>query len=237
MKKTLVLLIATMLTATLVSSQTNECCDSLIKIMNVKKVKTTSRKLIQGQNPDITISIDNSHNSNNCASSRADSLKIQNPTIKIMPEDDGFKWWDDFFKPILQLLIALVPLFILVFKYLTQKQKEYAERIIASKRLAYSEFLGNFTDTAVKIMYDKNVDNMKQDRERMFARNQLLLYANDKVIQAYHAWIEYADKETKDINREVDLFGKVLIEIRKDIHGDSKVTEQEISNLNPFNRG
>ena len=86
-------------------------------------------------------------------------------------------------------------------------------------------------------MHDKDVDNIKEDRERMLARNQLLLYANDKVIQAYHNWIEYADREDHDINREVDLFGKVLVEIRKDIHGKSDVTEFEISNLNPFNRG
>lgn len=142
----------------------------------------------------------------------------------------------DYLKPSIDLIIALVTAFILIWKYLTQKQKEFAERIIENKRNAYSEFLKNFTETAVKIMHDKEATGIKHDKERMFARNQLLLYANDKVIKAYHDWIEFSDAE-KDIDKEVELFGKILLEIRKDIHGDSKVTEQEISNLNPFNRG
>lgn len=148
----------------------------------------------------------------------------------------GFKW-TDYLKPSIDLLIALVGAFVLIWKYLKQKQKEFAELIIDNKRNAYSEFLKNFTESAVKIMYDKTTSGIKQDMERMLARNQLLLYANDKVIKAYHIWIEYADTEKHDIDKEVELFGKILVEIRKDIHGDSKVTEQEISNLNPFNRG
>ena len=162
-----------------------------------------------------------------------DTLKVYN----IPTSSTSFKW-TEYLKPSIDLLIALIGAFVLVWRYLTQKQKESAERIIESKRIAYSEFLKDFTETAVKIMHDKETSGIKHDRERMLARNQLLLYANDKVIQAYHNWIEFADtEEEKDINKEVELFGKLLLEIRKDIHGDSKVTEQEISNLNPFNRG
>ena len=83
-----------------------------------------------------------------------------------------------------------------------------------------------------------NTGGFKQDRDRLLARNQLLLFANDKVIKAYHNWIDFSDHdEGKNIDKEVELFGKMLLEIRKDIHGDSKLTEEEISNLNPFNRG
>lgn len=152
------------------------------------------------------------------------------------PASTRFNWMD-YLKPSIDLLIALTTAFILIWKYLTQKQKEFAERIIDNKRTAYSEFLKNFTETAINVIYDKDTNGIKHDRERMLARNQLLLYADDKVIKAYHRWIEYADKENHDIDKEVELFGKILVEIRKDIHGDSKVTEQEISNLNPFKRG
>lgn len=57
------------------------------------------------------------------------------------------------------------------------------------------------------------------------------------MIKKYHEWIEYSDSENSDVNREVEIFGELLIEIRKDILGKSKVTKEEISNLNPFNRG
>jgi len=148
----------------------------------------------------------------------------------------GFKW-TDYLKPSIDLLIALVGAFVLVWRYLRQRQKEFAERIIENKRNAYSEFLRDFTRSAINVMHDIEPNEVLDDKERMLARNQLLLYANDNVIKAYHSWIEYADSEEKDINKEVELFGKILIEIRKDIHGESRVTEQDISNLNPFNRG
>ena len=154
----------------------------------------------------------------------------------ITSDTKGFKW-ADYLKPSIDLLIALVGAFVLVWKYLTQKQKEFAERIIENKRIAYSAFLSDFTDTAVKVMYDIETGGIEDDKKRMAARNQLLLYANDKVIKAYHDWVDYADQEDRDINKEVEYFGNILIEIRKDIHGNSKVTEEQISNLNPFNRG
>jgi hypothetical protein len=157
--------------------------------------------------------------------------KVQNITIKTLAFD-----WKEYLKPSIDLLIALVGAFVLVWKYLTQKQKEAAERIVENKRIAYSEFLKDFTEGALNVMHDIEQNDLEADRERMFARNQLLLYANDKVIKAYHNWIEYSD-QNEDVNKEVDLFGKILLEIRKDIHGESKVTEEEISSLNPFNRG
>jgi hypothetical protein len=124
----------------------------------------------------------------------------------------NFKW-TDYLKPSIDLLIALIGAFVLVWKYLTQKRKEFEERIIESKRNAYSEFFRDFTRSAVNIMHDIKANALLDDKERMLARNQLLLYANDKVIKAYHGWIEYADSEEKDINKEVELFGKILVEI------------------------
>lgn len=173
-------------------------------------------------------------------SQHAGAISFTSDTLRLMIHDVSIPTsfgWTDYLKPSIDLLIALITAFILVWKYLMQRQKEFAERIIDNKRNAYSQFLTNFTETAVNVMYDRSTSGIKHDRERILARNQLLLYANDKVIKAYHDWIEYADTDEHDIDKEVELFGKILVEIRKDIHGASKVTEQEISNLNPFNRG
>jgi hypothetical protein len=145
--------------------------------------------------------------------------------------------WSEYLKPSIELLITIIAAIGLFWKYLAQKKKEFDEKVSEQKRGAYSEFLTNFTETALQIMYDHEVDGIDADRERMLARDKLLLFANDNVIKKYHEWIEYADIEEKDINREVEIFGEILIEIRKDILGKSKVTKEEISNLNPFNRG
>jgi hypothetical protein len=155
-----------------------------------------------------------------------------------IPAMTSFKW-TDYLKPSIDLLIALVGAFVLIWKYLTQKRKESEERIIESKRNAYSEFLKDFTESAIRISYDKEVGGIKDDRRRINARNLLLLYGNDKVIKAYNDWVELNDKDQANhgTDKDVELFGKILIEIRKDIHGTSKVTEKEIKNLNPFYRG
>ncbi len=179
-----------------------------------------------------------------------DTLKIVHDTVSYFLQSDSLKIysispsvkgpnWSEYLKPSIDLLIAFVGAFVLVWKYLTQKQKEAAARIIESKRNAYNEFLKDFTETAINISHDKQVGGIKDDRSRLNARNLLLLYGNDKVIKAYHNWIEFADEAEANSgsDKEVELFGRILIEIRKDIHGSSKVTESEIKNLNPFHRG
>ena len=167
------------------------------------------------------------------------TVKLVSDTMKVytVPVSGAASKFSDYIKPSFDLLIGLVTAFVLIWKYLTQREKELTEKIIESKRNAYSEFLTDFTDGAIAVMHDEEVDEKARDRARILARNQLLLYANDKVIRAYHNWVEYADQETKDINVEDEMFGTLLVEIRKDLHGKSKVTEQEISNLNPFHRG
>jgi hypothetical protein len=164
-----------------------------------------------------------------------DTLKVYN----IPSNSEGFKW-AEYLKPSIDLLIALIGAFVLVWRYLTQKQRESAERIIESKRIAYSEFLKDFTEASLNATYEKmELSGIDDDRRRINARNLLLLYANDKVVKAYNAWVEFTDNDESNhgTDKDVELFGKILIEIRKDIHGKSKVTEQEIKNLNPFYRG
>lgn len=146
-------------------------------------------------------------------------------------EDISFNW--------ATIIAALIAALTVIIGYIIQKQKESNERIIESKRNAYNEFLKDFTETAINIAYDKDIGGIKDDRRRINARNLLLLYGNDKVVKAYNIWVNYNDMEDAKPGSDEDvvLFGKILIEIRKDLHGESKLNENDISNLNPFIRG
>ena len=146
-------------------------------------------------------------------------------------EDSSFNW--------ATIIAALIAALTVIIGYIIQKQKESNERIIESKRNAYNEFLKDFTETAINIAYDKDIGGIKDDRRRINARNLLLLYGNDKVVKAYNIWVDYNDRKDAKLGSDEDvaLFGKILIEIRKDLHGESKLSENDISNLNPFNRG
>jgi len=136
-----------------------------------------------------------------------------------------------------EIIIALIAVFGVVIPYLLQKNKELKLKIADQKREAYSNFLRNFTQTAVAIMHDDDVSGKDADRDRMLARDQLLLYGSDDVIKAYDAWIRYADMEKRDLDREGELISLIFLAIRKDLLGKTKVTKEDLSNLNPFNRG
>ena len=86
-------------------------------------------------------------------------------------------------------------------------------------------------------MHDDDVSGKDADRDRMLARDQLLLYGSDDVIKAYDAWIRYADMKKRDLDREGELVSLIFLAIRKDLLGKTKVTKEDLSNLNPFNRG
>jgi len=139
-----------------------------------------------------------------------------------------------------KIVVAIIAAIALLMGYLIQRKNELKLKIAERKRAAYTEFLKKFTETAVKIMHDKKINEIDSDRQRILARNQLLLYANDGVIKAYDNWIKYTDENTErhGDNTDVELFGKLLLEIRKDIlEGKTKLTVEEINNLNPFHRG
>ncbi len=136
-----------------------------------------------------------------------------------------------------EIIIALIAVFGAVIPYLLQKNKELKLKIADQKREAYSNFLRNFTQTAVAIMHDDDVSGKDADRDRMLARDQLLLYGSDDVIKAYDAWIRYADMEKRDLDWESELVSLIFLAIRKDLLGKTKVTKEDLRNLNPFNRG
>lgn len=136
-----------------------------------------------------------------------------------------------------EIIVALIAVFGAVIPYLLQKNKELKLKIADKKREAYSSFLKNFTEIAVTVMHDEDVSGKEADRDRMLARNQLLLYGSDEVIKTYDAWIRYADIEKHDLDREGELVSCIFLAIRKDLLGKTKVTMEDLSNLNPFNRG
>lgn len=136
-----------------------------------------------------------------------------------------------------EIIVALIAVFGAVFPYLLQKNKELNLKIAEQKREAYTSFLRNFTEVAVAVTHDKDVSGEDADRDRMLARDQLLLYGSDDVIMAYDEWVRYADIEGHDFNREGELVSLIFLAIRKDLLGKTKVTKEHLENLNPFNRG
>src|SRR3989442_5695174 len=92
-----------------------------------------------------------------------------------------------------EIAVALIAVFGVVVPYLVQRNKEYKLKLAEQKIAAYSEFLRDFTETAVMISHDEEVDGKAADRQRILARNQILLYGSDDVIQAYDKWVRYSD--------------------------------------------
>ena len=136
-----------------------------------------------------------------------------------------------------EIIVALIAVFGAVLPYLLQKNRELNVKIAEQKREAYASFLKNFTETAVSVMHDEDTSGKDADRDRMLARDQLLLYASDDVIKAYDAWINHSDIEDHDLDKESELLSIVFLAIRKDLLGKTKLTKDDIVNLNPFNRG
>ena len=137
-----------------------------------------------------------------------------------------------------EIIVALIAVFGVVLPYLGQRNKEYRLKLAEQKIAAYSEFLRDFTETAILVMHDEEMASKDLDRQRMMARNQILLYGSDDVIKAYDKWVVFTDTGGKGgSDGDVALFGNLLLEIRQDIVGKTKVTVDDISNLNPFNRG
>jgi len=89
----------------------------------------------------------------------------------------------------------------------------------------------------VAIMHEEDVPGKDADLDRMLARDKLLLYGSDEVIKSYDAWVKYADIENRDMDKETELVSCLFLAIRKDLLGKTKVTAEDLSNLNPFDRG
>jgi hypothetical protein len=137
-----------------------------------------------------------------------------------------------------EIIVALIAVFGGVLPYLLQRNKELNLKIADQKREAYAGFLTNFTKVSVAVTHDEDVSGKEADLERLLARDQLLLYASDDVIKAYDAWVRFSDTDDKhDYDKEGELLSLVFLAIRKDLLGRTRVTKENLENLNPFNRG
>jgi hypothetical protein len=137
-----------------------------------------------------------------------------------------------------EIIVALIAVFGVVFPYLFQRNKELQAKIVEQKREAYENFLQNFSEITVAIINDEEVSGKEADMKRLSARDKLVLYASDDVIKAYDTWVRYADSEKPDLDKESELTDFILLAIRKDILlGKTKLTKNHLSNLNSFNRG
>lgn len=139
-----------------------------------------------------------------------------------------------------EIIVALIAVFGGVLPYLLQRNKELNLKIADQKREAYAGFLNNFTTVSIAAAYDEDekLSGKEADLERLIARDQLLLYASDEVIKAYDAWIRFSDaNDEHDYNKEGELLSLMFLAIRKDLLGKTRVTKENLENLNPFNRG
>ena len=76
----------------------------------------------------------------------------------------------------IEITVALIAVFGGVIPYLLQRNWESRQNIAQRKREAYGKFLNDFTERAVAVMHDRHVSGEADDRQRMLARDQLLLY-------------------------------------------------------------
>jgi len=136
-----------------------------------------------------------------------------------------------------EIVVALIAVFGAVIPYLIQRNREHKLKIAERKREAYTTFLREFTETAVRIMHDEEVSGKQADMERLLARDQLLLYASDAVIKAYGAWARHGVDKEPDVDKESELTNELFLAIRKDLLGESKVKADDLSTLNPFTWG
>lgn len=148
-----------------------------------------------------------------------------------------------------EIWVALISASALLLGYLIQRQNELKLKITEKKRDAYTGFLKHYIETKVAVDHNKNIDQFELIRDRKLTRNQLLLYASDNVIKAFVNWSKYWDEnpeiedtddgltpEIKGDNTDDGLTEKMLLEIRKDILGKTKLTVEDINYFNPFNR-
>jgi hypothetical protein len=141
---------------------------------------------------------------------------------------------------VVEIIVALIAVFGGVLPYLLQRNKELNPKIADQKREAYAGFLNNFTKISVSAAYDEDekLSGIEADLERLIARDQLLLYASDEVVKAYDAWIRFSDaNDEHNYDKEGELLSLVFLAVRKDLLGKTRVTKENLENLNPFNRG
>jgi hypothetical protein len=67
---------------------------------------------------------------------------------------------------VIEIIVALIAVFGVVFPYLFQRNKELNLKIADQKREAYASFLKNFTAVTVAVMHDEDMSGKDADMER-----------------------------------------------------------------------
>lgn len=134
-----------------------------------------------------------------------DTIKLSN--IPSHNERPRSRYWPQIFG---LLTLAVIGLLFLVWAYLILKQKQTRNRI---KRRVYLSYIDSF-------LKDSIIDEDKHMRNRLF------VYGSDRVIKAYNRWhFSISDKTDREYKQH--LFNLMLLEIRKDVFRNTKLTLED----------
>lgn len=152
------------------------------------------------------------------------------------------------------IFAALIAALVVIIGYSIQKKNEQAIKNRENSKEAYLKFLDDFTQTNVLTALEDeylnslspsnsneqiNKHKLESHKRKLLARNHLLLYGSNNVITAYLNFIKHIDEiQSNNIeDKQEQYFSRILIEIRKEIYKNSKISEDDISNyFNEYNR-
>ncbi len=148
------------------------------------------------------------------------------------------------------IVAAIIAAIVIIIGYQIQKKNDRAALNRENSKQSYLQFLNDFTEGTVTEVYNEDYYNslsdpeqkkyqMNSDRQRIQARDKLLLFGSDKVINAYLDFIRHIDEIKQDEieDNQEEFFNKILTEIRKEIYPNSEITADEISRyFNGYNR-
>jgi len=154
----------------------------------------------------------------------------------------GFEWET--------IVAAIIAAIIVIIGYQIQKKNDRIAQNRENSKQSYIQFLNDFTEgTVTEVLNEEYYNSLSEpeqkkykinsDRQKIQARDKLLLFGSDKVVKAYLDFIKHIDNVilngTED-NQE-EYFNKILTEIRKEIYPNTEITDDEISKyFNGYNR-
>jgi len=161
-------------------------------------------------------------------------------------QDSSFDW--------ATIIAAVLATITVIIGYSIQKRHEREAKNRENSKEAYLKFLNDFTAANVIVTLENeylnslspsssneelNKHKIESLRRKLEARNHLLLYGSDNVIQAYLNFVKHLDEvlQKKVQDKQEEFFTNLLIEIRKEIYKESKLQKEDISKyFNEYNR-
>lgn len=126
------------------------------------------------------------------------------------------------------ILVVTTGLLTWFLKDKSEKLKYQREKLIEEKRTNYEKIL----EPIIRIFAGaKNEVEMNKANKQILSFDykktafQLMLFGSDKVVYAYNNYLQYLYKNEAEINpiTSINLLGKVILEIRKDLGNDKTV--------------